>query len=235
MTMIIGWLGGILLPQAVVVPTPTPAVLAQTASKYQTSFFHVYPDQSLSLIANFSQKADSSTLQQTHGCIAGINGGFYSESHTPIGWFVEDGKQINTSQKNSLFNGFLSRDLQGRAEIDNILPKTEVWSGVQTGPILFYKGEPVELQLVRDKQARRMVAAATSSGDLLFLSFYTDASSLDGPLLAELPGLITEFEQTHKFDIVAAVNLDGGSASTFFSEEIQLSEWQPIGSLWCVK
>lgn len=218
----------------VATPTPTPAVLAENKSAYTSSFFHVYPDQKLHLLPNFEKKLSTGDLAAQHGCVLGVNGGFYSETNMPIGWFVSRGTELNKSQKNQLFNGFIYRFENGKASIAYNKPEAEVVSGLQTGPMLMMNGEKNKLSLVRDKQARRMVAAVTRSGDLVFISFYRDTSPLDGPLLAELPQLVYDFEQEHKFDITAAVNLDGGAASGFVNNNTTLDEWQSVGSWWCV-
>ena len=80
-----------------------------------------------------------------------------------------------------------------------------------------------------------MAAAKTMDNELLFLTVYSGDSVFDGPLLADLPLVIEKISDEEKLDIAEAINLDGGSASSFYQGETTISELTPVGSLFCIK
>ncbi|RJR30058.1 hypothetical protein C4564_01180, partial [Candidatus Microgenomates bacterium] len=106
---------------------------------------------------------------------------------------------------------------------------------LQTGPVLVENGSAVELSLARDKQARRIVAAITGSNELVFVAIYSPGSSFDGPYLEDLPLIVNHISEELNLNIADAINLDGGTASAFYSENTHISELSPIGSFFCVK
>jgi hypothetical protein len=64
---------------------------------------------------------------------------------------------------------------------------------------------------------------------------YDPSSSFRGPKLADLPSFVSKLEKDVQVPLADAINLDGGSASTFKNGETYLTELSPVGSLLCIK
>jgi len=185
------------------------------------------------LISNYQEKKSSVQLIDENGCVAGINGGFYGEDGKPQGLVVIKGSQTANKKASLLFNGYVYTDRVQIKVARDMIDNPEY--AVQTGPLLFENGRRIDLKIKNDKPARRMVVAETKTGKAYFLSFYNPESKLDGPKLADLPGELARVAEEKGLKVESAINLDGGSASAFYSPEITLSELLPVGSWWCVK
>jgi uncharacterized protein YigE (DUF2233 family) len=188
----------------------------------------------VTLIANFTDRLDTTSLMRKHACRMGINGGFYDTDTKPLGLFVTEGETVHIDSENALFNGFLSIDQKDK---ETILPDPPTLTRIalQTGPLLIQKGEPLPLRIKNDEHARRMVGATTTDGQSVFLTVYNPEAVFEGPLLGNLPDAVREISSLESIPIDAAINLDGGSASAFYSDATKLSELTPIGSLFCIK
>jgi len=189
----------------------------------------------LYLLPNFSKRITSKETVDKEDCELLVNGGFYDENSKPIGLFISERERISDYQKNSLFNGIVSVNLFAIPRISRETPKDDLVFALQTGPIVFENGNPTEIELSRDKMARRVIAATTGENKLVFIVIYNPESVFDGPLLAELPQVVSEISEKNKLNIADAINLDGGSASTFISNSVTLTEISPVGSFFCLK
>lgn len=190
------------------------------------------------LIPNFEEKKTAKGVFLENSCDLLINAGFYKNNDdlsSPIGHFESNETVLSGFQKNSLFNGILSINRLKTPRITRELPKDPLLLAVQTGPIIKENGKSLSLSLVRDKAARRMVAAVTGNNTLIFMSVYDKSSNLNGPYLSSLPDIISKFEKETGVSIADAINLDGGSASALYTDNFGLSEVSPIGSFFCVK
>ena len=167
------------------------------------------------LIANFVEKKSAKDLMKENGCVAGVNGGFYGEDNKPLGWFYLRSK-IQNSKSSMFLNGFVSNKGISRNEPENVK-----W-GFQTGPMLVDEGRGLKIEVRNDRPARRSVVGINKTGEFVFVS--TDPVNLE-----DLP------EKIKNLNLVTAVNLDGGSASAFYSPDVTISESSPVGSWLCVK
>lgn len=113
------------------------------------------------------------------------------------------------------------------SEIDSL-------NAVQAGPILILDGKPRTLSIKNDENERRIVVAKTNDDKVLFLAIYKKDSAYIGPKLSEVPNLLQEFTQETDIEISSALNLDGGTASAFYTEGVSLGELTKIGSYFCV-
>ena len=164
-----------------------------------------------------------------------VNGGFYTENNEPTGLFITDGETVEAFRSNTLFNGILSVNEFDTPRITRTVPSGVSRIAVQTGPVVFENGSPVNLSLVRDERSRRTVAMATGFNELVFAIFYEEKSVYKGPLLTDLPELVEAFGKATGLIIADAINLDGGSASTFISQNGKLTEISSVGSFFCLK
>ena len=142
---------------------------------------------------------------------------------------------LSKSIENTLFNGYFVLTKNNKVTIEKSYLGESIRIGLQTGPLLIQDERSQKLNLVSDKNARRIVAALTNKNELYFIAFYDKESVFLGPLLVDLPGLVSKIQDEMDVKFISAINLDGGSASAFFNEEIQLSELTPIGSFFCEK
>ena len=188
----------------------------------------------LILLPNFAEKLASTTLLENNNCRFLSNGGFYDQQDRPLGWFFSQEKLWKKEIKSALLNGFFFQDKQGKIIIDDVWPPSSVTWGLQTGPILIFQGKPVQFKMANDERARRMAAVLNQKNELFFLVVTGPDSLVSGPLLADLPQVVTGIGKALKEDFKTAVNLDGGTASAFINQEKTIKEYSFIGSFFCL-
>ena len=216
------------------VPSPStslgvidPSPQLQSLGQYRYAVFAVNDLSRLKLFSNLTKKQESPLLKQLNNCQMLVNAGFYDEQDQHLGWFQVNGRELSPKQNNRLFDGYLSIT-SGAAEI-GFAPRPAADFGLQSGPVLVFDAKPLKLTIKDDQPRRRMAAAITQDEQLIFLVILSPQSDYSGPLLADTPRIVLSINQ----DIVAAINLDGGSASAFIAPEVNLPEYQPIGGYFC--
>ena len=228
-------------------PTPTPTGAPRTSlpetheditwkeTIYRVAWFSVTDPGRISLIPNYKEKLASQTVRDANDCTHMTSGGFYTEANTPLGLLTIGDKTIGKYKNSSLFNGIFSVSENGSASIGPDIPQEKTQFQLQSGPILLSEGSPKVLRLRSDELARRVFVAVSAQGDVLLGVVYDAEATFGGPLLADLPEILEAFRKKTNLSIVAALNLDGGSASTFSSEGIFLQELSSVGSFFCIK
>jgi len=180
----------------------------------------------IKLIPNFSEKLTSQKIIQNNHCNYGANAGFYTTNNSPLGLFFANGKYINSEiHKSNFINGYLYKLTNQQIDIGNTLPNQELEFAFQSGPLFTPQ---TKLKIIDDKPARRILIGKNAN-DLYLLAITTANNPLDGPLLADVPLILTN--SNIKFNQI--INLDGGAASAYHAEEVNLSELAPIGSFLC--
>ena len=197
------------------------------------SWFQVTDPQNLKLLPNYSEKASSRDILTKYGCTFLANAGFYSKTNTPLGMTTADGKTLSNWQENALFDGLLSLNYFFTPRITRIVPHDNLKIAVQSGPIIKENGQFLSLRIQDDSEARRLVAAVTGENRLYFIIIYNSTSLYSGPLLANLPDNLESFEKTSGIIFADILNLDGGSASTFYTPDTNLSEFNSVGAFFC--
>lgn len=228
-------------PRVLPTPTPTPApqilntlpTVSFEDTTFSYSFFRARESSSLMLIPNFKDRQSFEAITTAHGCTAAINGGFYQENNTPLGWFVAEGKTLASPIQSTLFNAFLSIGRDGAVAIGQ--EATSAYYGVQAGPLLIANSQLRTLRIQNDEQARRSVIATTSEGQAVLLSIFSSEQVFEGPYLEDLPEIVALISKNQSLSLTDAMNLDGGSASAFYSEETRLGELTYVGSTLCVQ
>lgn len=148
----------------------------------------------------------SSVLAQA-GCVAGVNGGYFHADFRPVGLAIADGKQLHPFEKAKLLSGVLA--VRGsRIEIvrsSRFQNPGDVRQAIQAGPMLVDSGAP-PAGLNAERAARRTVAATDGRGQwgLLYITSVT---------LADAAGILTIPELLGSWNVMHALNLDGGSSS----------------------
>jgi len=222
-------------------PSPTAAVkgvstLSFEGEEYSFATIKVTDASRLTLLPNFSEQKTSEEIVNEGRCKSLVNGGFYSEKFAPIGLFISEREEIQRRQTNATFNGFF---LISEGNIPEILRETrdeEYRIGLQAGPILIQDSTPLKLELKAEEQEkdRRVMVALNDKGEIFFIVVFIQNSFFSGPTLASLPEVLKEIQSSLGENFISALNLDGGAASTFWSEGTKLKELSPIGSYFCI-
>ena len=224
--------------QVITTPTASPTNNIQSVTldvegiSMRINWVEVDPTK-VELYSNLTNKQTSAQIIHERNCKTLVNGGFYSKENKHLGLLIDTNGLVSHAQENSLFNGFLWFDLQGVYITTS--PPDNAHLAVQTGPVIINDSKPRMLSIKNDEQARRVVAAITTENKLLFLVIYRDGSEFQGPYLEELPKIIQEFSNSSDLEIVNAINLDGGNASAFITDFVNLTERTQIGSYFCVE
>lgn len=216
--------------------TPTPPDSKTFDYKQVTrgySFVNNVEPGDLNLIPNFNQQLPATDIMKNNNCRYGINGGFYTADHKPIGQFIANSESLSGIKSSSIFNGFISVDSTGLQIRES--PSSSASSGLQTGPILIKDQKKQPLSLINDKLARRMIIGKNILNQVFIMTVFDPGTKKSGPLLAELPEIVSMISQKENMGITEAVNLDGGRASAFFGLDQILTETDPVGSWWCIR
>jgi hypothetical protein len=100
--------------------------------------------------------------------------------------------------------------------------------------MLVENGIAQKLQLTHDEEDRRLVVATTGDNQTVFIVFYNPASVYLGPMLADLPNQLKQFQVDNNIQIADAMNLDGGTTSVFRNGDVNLPEAALSGSFFCI-
>ncbi|MCR4263486.1 MAG: phosphodiester glycosidase family protein, partial [Candidatus Roizmanbacteria bacterium] len=219
--------------------TITPFTIPQAKNRaeipYGQSTYVLYyspiSNRGIEVIPNFSDKLDAESLSEKNKCRIASNGGFYTTDSTPLGLFKINNTVIGSEKKETnLINGFFYLDDSGNPHIDRAYPNNAP-TVIQTGPF-FSAGNTVST--TNDKPARRVVIIEAISGEYYIAAVTTKETTTSGPFLSDLPVIL--FSITEPFEVLRALNLDGGAASFYKDESgFTLSELTHVGSVICVK
>lgn len=218
--------------------TKTPAANTEKnqsviVDNFTISWFEIPDIDNLKLIPNFTEKNSSREIVDKNNCKFLSNSTFYSTDSKPLGLFVTNGQTLNNWQQNDLLDGILSTNDMATPRITRDVPKDSLKIAIQTGPILKENNSWLNLKIKEDGESRRVLAAVTGTNKLFFLTVYNSNSEYSGPLLGELPKILQDFETKSEITFADAINLDGGSASTFKTKDVSLSELTPVGAFFC--
>lgn len=205
------------------------------SEEVSVSWFEVKDSSKIILIPNFKEKETATDIAAKNSCKMLTSGGFYSKDDKPSGFFLSEGKIFRNWQENHFLNGVYSINSFDIPRITQVPPQDSLRVAIQSGPELKENAEFTKLSIRQDKPARRIVLATTGSNSSVFLVFYNKSSVYLGPFLSKLPEALKIFEEKSGISLADAINLDGGSASAFYSEGVSLPELSPVGSFFCWK
>jgi phosphodiester glycosidase len=163
----------------------------------------------LRVIDNPTGETLSDTMRREK-CAAGVNGGYFSSDFAPIGLLISDGKMIAPLQRARLITGVLSASVRGVQilRVREFSRREKIGAAVQCGPFLVDHYDRVHG--LDDSTAARRSFAATATNDRALLGICSEIS------LAELAAILTTTCLADDLKIQRALNLDGGSSSTFW-------------------
>ncbi len=219
-------------------PKPPEEVEKFSSVNYQDTIYNyrlefVKDPTRLQLYPNFSDHDFAHELYSERNCRLLVNGGFYDKKNNPIGWFVSESQHQSDPVKNPTFDGYIMKLSDNTISISIYLPEETPQWGLQTGPLLIHNSQVLTLTIRNDTPERRTVVGITEDNKVFFLVVVDSNLETAGPYLAELPKVIETIFQQESIRVVQALNLDGGSASAFITENIVVKEYSAIGSYFC--
>lgn len=215
------------IPPTMSIPPPNSEVTIQ--DHIYAIYWQLIDPKGLTLVPNFTQKKTASQIMEENSCSYGANGGFYTTDYKPIGLFHIRNSQLSKATFNTTLNEFFLKDSHGLLSISRNIPSEDVDFALQSGP---YMTPSSVLSINNDSYDRRILVARTKNNSWYFLAITEKDNSFSGPKLSDVPLILEKLP----LDIVEALNLDGGSASAFYSEKgIRFGELTPIGSFFCGK
>lgn len=220
-------------------PTPIPEVTEITTPdvievSFENQNYLIYYSQingkKISLIPNFKSKKVTSSIYSENKCKIAINGGFYTTDEKPLGLYISNGKSYQENiVNNNLLTGYFYLDSNNQPKISNEY-NSESKNIFQSGP---YYLNSNKIKMIEDKESRRSVIVEDEHANIYAVSVLLKDNQYGGPLLSDLGSII--FSVTYPFKAVKALNLDGGSASSYLDAyNFHVSELTPVGSVICV-
>lgn len=206
---------------------------------YKVYLQEILPNDSATLITNFTQQKQSNNLFINNNCRYAINGGFYTKEQQPLGLLIIDGNTIGRESKSLFLGGFVYADQKGQIIFTKEKPINLIKYKFifQTGPFLIDNGKKMT-GLQDEKRARRSFLLKTQNNRHFIGMIFNSEQILDGPTLQEFAQIFQQKKEL-PFETKDLINLDGGSASCFYSlndDNLKvISELSPIGTLICFK
>ncbi len=213
------------VPQSYVPPT-------ESETKYKTNWLIVRDIKKINFYSNLQDKLASNEIINKHLCSYLVSGGYYTKEDNPIGLFIENGEIKNQAINNNLINGYFYIN-NGKAQISSA-PPTSAQIALQAGPLLMKDNQFLPIVGANDNHDRRVLVSILENGNIAFLVMYDKKSPLSGPALSEVANVLETLQKNSSIDVKDVLNLDGGSASAFITDQIKLTELSRIGSYFCI-
>lgn len=180
-----------------------------------------------------TQRLSSTEIVDQHSCDYLVNGGFYDEEFSPLGLVTINSERVQQPISSSIFDGFLSFDNSNNASI-NKTPSNNPLIEIQTGPIILFNRQKQDINQT-GKLARRILAITDKDSNIFFVVLYDPENIYNGPPLSEIHDMVMELEKNLHTTFESVINLDGGSASVFYTKAFKLPEVRTIGSYFCIR
>ena len=223
-------------PEVLGVPTSQQKVEIEIGERKFLAFYLIVADAAdITLIPNFDQAKTAFDLFANQNCAGVVSGGFYTPEGSPTGLFISEGETLKKYTSSSFLNGVYSINDFETPRIGRAVPRDHLRLGLQAGPVFVENSFGQNLSILRDEEKRRVVVGVTGENKTVFIIFYDPESTFIGPKLEDLPQALKLFGEKTGIILADAMNLDGGSASAFYTAEVNLSEASPVGSFFCVK
>jgi hypothetical protein len=177
-------------------------------------------------VLDLPEGAAVSETVRAAGGLAGINGGYFTPDHSPLGLVVSQGAKLHPLETSKLLTGLLVVTARGASlvRIGEFRPGPALREALQAGPFLVDHGRPVD-GLNATRAAERTVILADKQG--AFALMITDPVSL-----ADLGQILATPELFPGLNIERALNLDGGSSTALWvdaaPEPFSKPEWKQV-------
>jgi uncharacterized protein YigE (DUF2233 family) len=164
-----------------------------------------------------------------------VNSGYYKADFSPTGLLISEYQKVSSFVASKTADGIFSVNDFATPRITSEIPKDRLRLALQAGPILKENSFKKVLKLKSDELARRVIVGVTGANQAVFIVFYDSQSVYKGPFLSNLPDLVEKFEKASGIILADVLNLDGGTASVFISDKLNLPEAVFSGSFFCAK
>lgn len=208
--------------------------ISYDGTEFRVGYFLVNDASRIYLYKNSDNKT-SYEFKKDENCEFLINGGYYKADHTLTGLVISEYEKLYPYVNSSLSNAVFSINDFATPRITKDIPEDRLRVAMQVGPMIKENGSYVKLNLKKDEEARRSIAAVTGDNQAVFLSIYKKDSVYFGPYLEKVSEILKEFEEKSQISLADAMNLDGGTASTFISDDLNLPEASFVGTFICIK
>lgn len=215
--------------------SPGPVKFKYKDLNLEALFFLVKNTDRLVLFSNLESKLSAADAYEDNDCGSLISAAFYTQENTHVGLFVSEYKRLQNEKNSLLFDGFFTVNDFEIPKITRDVPTENVRVAVQSGPLLIENASDLSLSIKNDKNARRVIVATTGENEVYFIAVYDTNSKFSGPMLQDLPDVLVLLREKTGLPFADALNLDGGTASAFYTQDLHLTEASPIGSYFCVR
>lgn len=171
---------------------------------------------------------------QERSCLAGVNGGFFTPEHQPLGLVVTDGKRINRFASTRLLSGVVYSDHKGIHIVRRsaFRDHSKINALIQTGPYLVENANAIR-GLEATKSRRRSFIATDWRGNWAI-------GVTSSVTLAELAEILASSNPATGWKVNRAINLDGGSSTGFYFDradgsDVASAPWKAVRNLLGVR
>ena len=149
-------------------------------------------------------------VMKRENCVCGVNGGYFDTEFKPLGLRVADNRTFSPLRRARLITGILLQSDQGIdvVRVSEFSRTRKIIAAVQSGPFLVEGNK--RIRGLNDAQLARRTFAGIAANDRAFLGICSDVS------LAQLANILATAPIAADSKIRRAMNLDGGSSSTFW-------------------
>jgi exopolysaccharide biosynthesis protein len=170
-------------------------------------------------------KYDLASAAAKRGALAAVNGGYFHPNRTPLGLRVRQGSQLHRLEKAKLLSGLMTV-ADGKISLLRIAEFTKSATAdeaVQAGPFLVDRGRPVAALDAHRFAARTVIVAGPNRQFGLVI--------VDRATLADTGAMLAMPNIFGKWNVVRALNLDGGSSTGLWvagPEPFYRREWRDV-------
>ena len=167
-------------------------------------------DVKLEVIANTGEIRDLRELIETHGGLAGINGGYFEANLNPVGLVISNDRVLHHLQRAKLLSGifYVKNGRPWLARTQEFPGVKGIEQAIQCGPFLVDDGRTVPGLNNERIAARTFVFSCGSS----IWGFGVCRSVT----LEEVGAILAHTTMVPGHHIIRALNFDGGSSTTFY-------------------
>jgi uncharacterized protein YigE (DUF2233 family) len=167
-------------------------------------------DVKLEVIANTVEIRSLRELIETHGGLAGINGGYFEANLNPVGLLISNDRVLHRLQRAKLLSGifYVKSGRPGLARTQEFPGVKGIEQAIQCGPFLVDAGRVVA-GLNNDRVAPRTFVFSCGSSVWGF-------GVCRSVTLEEMGAILAHTTMVPDHRIIRALNFDGGSSTTFY-------------------
>jgi Phosphodiester glycosidase len=168
---------------------------------------------------------DLASAARKRGALAAVNGGYFHPDRSPLGLRIRQGREIHPLERAKLLSGLMTVSA-GRISllrIGEFTPASAVREAVQAGPFLVDRGRPVTGLNGSRHDARTAIVAGPQQQFGLVI--------MDRTTLAEAAAILSTPSILGNWNIVRALNLDGGSSTGLWvagNDPFYHREWRDV-------